>query len=96
MTTMRKDNSGYHLKHLFIGAEGTLGIITECALLCKPLAKNRHLAMLACDSIDNCLEILKITRQKFGSNLSAFEFLDGQTADLCKNEFPEHAKTPFS
>ena len=34
VTTLRKDNTGYDLKHLFIGAEGTLGIITECAILC--------------------------------------------------------------
>ena len=36
MTTMRKDNTGYDIKHLFIGAEGTLGVITECAILCHP------------------------------------------------------------
>ena len=52
MTTMRKDNTGYDLKHLFIGAEGTLGIITECAILCKALETSRNLMMLAIDSFD--------------------------------------------
>ena len=76
MTTMRKDNTGYHLKHLFVGSEGTLGIITECSLLCHPIEPNRNLAMLAVDSFDKVLEILKITRKNLGSSLSAFEFFD--------------------
>ena len=76
MTTMRKDNTGYHLKHLFIGAEGTLGIITECAILCKALESNRNLMMLGVNSFDNVREILKITRKHLGSSLSAFEFFD--------------------
>ena len=63
MSTMRKDNTGYHLKHLFIGSEGTLGIITECAILCHPLETNRSLAMLACSSFDDVLEILKKSRK---------------------------------
>ena len=41
ITTLRKDNTGYDLKHLFIGAEGTLGVITECAILCPPLPKSK-------------------------------------------------------
>ena len=82
MHTMRKDNSGYHLKHLFIGSEGTLGIITECAILCQPLETNRSLAMLACNSFDDVLEILKTTRKQLGSSLSAFEFFDRQACEL--------------
>lgn len=39
LTTIRKDNTGYDLKHLFIGSEGTLGIITDCSLLCPSLPK---------------------------------------------------------
>ena len=72
----RKDNTGYHLKHLFIGAEGTLGIITECSLLCYPIETNKSLAMLACSSIDNVLSILKLSKRSLGRNLSASEFMD--------------------
>lgn len=48
MGSMRKDNTGLDLKHLFIGSEGILGLITECALLCPPYAKNKHVAMVSC------------------------------------------------
>lgn len=41
ITTLRKDNTGYDLKHLFIGAEGTLGVITETAILCHSLPKSK-------------------------------------------------------
>ena len=51
MTTLRKDNTGYDLKQLFIGAEGTLGIITECAMLCGPQAKHKNMVLLSCRSI---------------------------------------------
>jgi len=59
ITTLRKDNTGYDLKHLFIGAEGTLGIITECALLCPTAPRNKHLCMVACKSFEDVLSILK-------------------------------------
>jgi FAD/FMN-containing dehydrogenase len=53
MTILRKDNTGYDLKQLFIGAEGTLGIITECAILCRPLAKHKNMVLLSCKSIED-------------------------------------------
>ena len=62
MTTLRKDNTGYDLKSLFIGSEGTLGIITECAILCRPMPKNRNVALLACKSWSNVLNVLKTAK----------------------------------
>ena len=50
MSTMRKDNSGYDLKQLFIGAEGTLGLITQAALTCPVVSKERKLALIAVKS----------------------------------------------
>lgn len=46
VSTLRKDNTGYHLKNLFIGAEGTLGFITKVAIQCIPRPKFSHLAFL--------------------------------------------------
>lgn len=46
MSTLRKDNTGFHLKNLFIGAEGTLGFITKVALQCVPRPKFNHIALL--------------------------------------------------
>ena len=91
----RKDNTGYHLKHLFIGAEGTLGIITECSLLCYPIEQNKSTAMLACSSIEDVTSILKLAKRNLGRNLSAFELLDKQTCEIVQQQFPEKAKYPF-
>lgn len=46
MNTLKKDNTGYHLKHLFIGSEGTLGIVTEVAIQTPPKPKAISLAFL--------------------------------------------------
>lgn len=44
LNTLKKDNTGYHLKHLFIGSEGTLGIVTKVAISCPPKPKAVNLA----------------------------------------------------
>lgn len=46
MNTLKKDNTGYHLKHLFVGSEGTLGIVTEVAVQCPPKPQSKTLAFL--------------------------------------------------
>ena len=55
MSTLRKDNTGTDLKHLFIGSEGTLGIITQCALLCPVQPKSRNVAVIACKTFNEVL-----------------------------------------
>jgi len=69
MTTLRKDNTGYDLKHLFIGSEGTLGVITECAMLCPPMATSKNLAVLAVSSYEGCQRILCLAKQQLGDIL---------------------------
>jgi len=46
LNTLKKNNTGYHLKHIFIGSEGTLGIITKVAIQCPPLPKAKNVAFL--------------------------------------------------
>ena len=76
ITTLRKDNTGYDLKHLFIGAEGTLGIITECAILCPPSPKSKQLAIMACNSFEDIVEVLKAAKINLSDILQACEFMD--------------------
>ena len=87
MTTVRKDNTGYDLKHLFIGSEGTLGIITECSLLCPPLPKARNLAMVGCGKFDDVLQILKVAKAELGDSMQAFECMDRASMEVTLEQF---------
>jgi FAD/FMN-containing dehydrogenase len=82
LSTLRKDNTGYDLKHLFIGSEGTLGCITAASVLCPPLPATRNVAFLSLPSFDACLKTLALARKHLGEILSAFEFLDKEALDL--------------
>lgn len=91
ITTLRKDNTGYDLKHLFIGAEGTLGVITECAILCPPLPKSKQLAIIACESFEDVVEILKKAKLQLSDILQACEFMDKEAMEIVlKNQGREH------
>lgn len=82
ITTLRKDNTGYDLKHLFIGAEGTLGVITETAILCPPLPKSKQLAIVGCETFDDVVEILKRAKIQLSDILQACEFMDREAMEL--------------
>ena len=69
-----KDNSGYDLKQLFIGAEGTLGIITKATFQCESIPKHKNVVMLSVDSFANIPLIFKDV-MKSGIDLLAFEFI---------------------
>ena len=73
--SLRKDNTGYDLKHLFIGAEGTLGIITAATLKLYPRPKSIYTAFVGLDNPDQALKFFNIAKNDAGSMLTAFELL---------------------
>ncbi|KAG2696306.1 hypothetical protein I3760_07G053500 [Carya illinoinensis] len=92
--TLRKDNTGYDLKHLFIGSEGSLGIITKVSILTPPKLSSVNLAFLACKDYSSCQKLLLEAKRRLGEVLSAFEFLDNQSLDLVLNHL-EGVRNPL-
>ena len=82
LRTLRKDNTGYDLKQLFIGAEGTLGVVTAVALLAPPRPKAVQVAFLACPDFPAVLATTGRARAELGEILSACEFLDAASLAL--------------
>ena len=78
LTSLRKDNTGYDLKHLFIGSEGTLGVITACSIALPRAPASVRLAFLGVDSYDGVLATYAAARRELGEVISAFEFLDAE------------------
>lgn len=71
-----KDNTGYKLHQLFVGSEGTLGVITGVALACSPLPVSKNAAFVACPSYGKVLCVLQKAQQHLGEILAAMEFMD--------------------
>ncbi|XP_010946395.1 D-2-hydroxyglutarate dehydrogenase, mitochondrial [Camelus ferus] len=82
LTSLRKDNTGYDLKQLFIGSEGTLGVITAVSILCPPKPSAVNVAFLGCPGFAEVLQTFSTCRQKLGEILSAFEFMDAECMKL--------------
>mmetsp|Transcript_13325 Transcript_13325/g.28913 ORF Transcript_13325/g.28913 Transcript_13325/m.28913 type:complete len:600 (-) Transcript_13325:279-2078(-) len=80
--THRKDNTGYDLKHLFIGAEGSLGIVTKVAIACPALPTSKNATLLVCDSYPHVLKVLQTAKEELGEILSALELMDYNTLQL--------------
>ena len=76
MHSLRKDNTGYDLKQLFIGSEGTLGIITGISILCPGRPKFSNVAFLGLESYEKVQQTFKAARSQLCEVLSAFEFMD--------------------
>jgi FAD/FMN-containing dehydrogenase len=79
---LRKDNTGYDLKNLFIGAEGTLGIITAAVLKLFPLPAARATAFLAVPSPEAALELLNVAKASAGGTLTTFELMSRFCLDM--------------
>ncbi|CAL1687887.1 unnamed protein product [Lasius platythorax] len=85
LNTLKKNNTGYHLKHLFIGSEGTLGIVTKVAVQCPPLPKAVHLAFLGLSSFDKVLKTYHLAKRELGEILSSCEMMDRLSMDVSIN-----------
>jgi D-2-hydroxyglutarate dehydrogenase len=82
LRTLRKDNTGYDLKQLFIGAEGTLGVVTKVAMLSPRKPTGVDVAVCAVGSFADAVAALRDARTKLGDCLQAFEFFDRASLDL--------------
>ncbi len=76
LRTLRKDNTGYALKHLFVGSEGTLGIVTAVALRLHPKPAVAASAWLTLDSVDDALHCLVQLQACAGDRIAAYELLN--------------------
>lgn len=84
-TSLRKDNTGYDLKQLFIGAEGTLGIITKVAIACPALPTSKNVVLLVCNSYNDVLRVLRTAKNELGEILSAIELIDWNTMQFVQS-----------
>ncbi|BEG75988.1 FAD-binding oxidoreductase [Achromobacter xylosoxidans] len=82
LRALRKDNTGYSLRDLFIGSEGTLGVVTAAVLKLFPKPTARVSAWLGCDNMCDLLEVLARVRNNCGDRLVAFEMLTEESLQL--------------
>ena len=75
LSKLRKDNTGYDLKNLFIGAEGTLGIITAAALKLFPRPRSRATAFIGLADPSSALALLRLARERIGQGVTSFELM---------------------
>ncbi|MGC1458687.1 MAG: FAD-binding oxidoreductase [Steroidobacteraceae bacterium] len=82
LTRLRKDNTGYDVKSLFLGAEGTLGIITAATLKLYPAIRSIATAFVAVASVQAAVELLSRLRNHSGDRVSSFELIPRLAVDL--------------
>ena len=95
LTRLRKNNTGYDLRHLLIGAEGTLGVITAAALKLFARPAQTGTALLAVESPAAALKLLSMARELFGEMVSAFELIHRQGFDFLTETMPD-VRHPFA
>ena len=92
LTGLRKDNTGYDLRHLFIGSEGTLGVITGATLKLYPQPAASGTALAAVGSLDDAIALLQLAQARLGAGLTGFEVMGGYALDLVRKHFPQLAQ----
>lgn len=89
LSPLRKNNTGYDIKNLLIGAEGTLGLITAASLKLYPAQQEHYTAFCPVASPEAALSLLSMLQQHFGEFLSAFELISGQGLQFLNTHFPQ-------
>jgi len=95
LSRLRKDNTGYDLRGLLIGAEGTLGIITAAALKLSPIPAATGTALLVVSSPAAALAILSLAQDRLGEGISAFELIHRQGLQFLTETLPQ-VRQPFA
>ena len=94
LTGLRKDNTGYDLRHLFIGSEGTLGVITAATMKLYPLPKSQLTALAAVPSLEAAVQLLGLAHQHLSAGLTGFEVMGQFALKLVVKHFPQQ-RVPF-
>ncbi|MGN8154531.1 FAD-binding oxidoreductase [Agrobacterium sp. 22094] len=89
LSTLRKDNRGIDLKQLFIGAEGTLGIITAVSVKLYPNPEHVETALLGLNSLDDAIKLYRRARRECCDLMSAFEFMPPVAFTLAMEAIPD-------
>lgn len=88
LSSLRKDNTGYDLKHLFIGGEGTLGIITAATIKLYSVPRQQATAWIAIRNPAEAVSLLSLLRENLGDRITAFEIMARETVNLVLMHFP--------
>jgi FAD/FMN-containing dehydrogenase len=91
---LRKDNTGYDLRHLFIGSEGTLGVITAATMKLYPLPKSQLTAFAAVPTLAAAVQLLGLAHEHLGAGLTGFEVMGQFPLSLVAKHFPQQ-RVPF-
>lgn len=89
---LRKDNTGYDMRDLFIGAEGTLGIITGAVLKLFPKPRSYGTAFISLTSIGHAVKLLTLAKQHCHANLTGFELINSVSLELVHQHFPQYQR----
>lgn len=89
---LRKNNTGYDLRHLLIGSEGTLGVMTTACMKIYPAPKSRCVAWLNVDDIQSAVDALGLIQSQLFGELSSYEWMNANAIEVVQTHFP--AKAP--
>jgi FAD/FMN-containing dehydrogenase len=95
LTGLRKNNTGYDLRDLFIGAEGTLGVITAACLKLFPAPRAQVTALAALSTVADAIALLELAQARCGPTLTGFELFSETCLQLVEKHFSDH-RSPFT